>query len=250
MQHKRIAPVLGILSSIALWIAIAASIGEFRRFLPWPWEVAGHLWRMLASVECWTDIALTAARTIVAFGMGIILGVPLGMLLGLTPRCYDVAQVPVDFIRSVPVTALFPVAMLFLGVGDAAKLACVTTGCALILLVYSAGAVRNLPDIYNLVAQTLRLNRWQAFWKITVPASLPEIANGLRVAASISLILVVVLEMFIGSTRGLGLRLYDDQQLFRIHDMYATLFLIGALGYFANVGLAILQERLLHWAGK
>ena len=81
MQHKRIAPALGVLIGIALWIVIAASIGKFRRFLPWPWEVAEHLWRMLASLEYWTDIALTTARTILAFGMGIVLGVPLGMLL-------------------------------------------------------------------------------------------------------------------------------------------------------------------------
>lgn len=107
-----------------------------------------------------------------------------------------------------------------------------------------------MPFIYHLVARSLRLNRWDGFWKVTLPASLPEIANGLRVAASIALILVVVLEMFVGSAKGLGLRLYDDQQLFRINDMYGTLVLIGGLGYVANWGLGVVQERFLHWSGK
>jgi NitT/TauT family transport system permease protein len=85
---------------------------------------------------------------------------------------------------------------------------------------------------------------------VTLPAALPEIANGLRVAVSITLILVVVLEMFVGSSKGLGLRLYNDQQMFRIKDMYASLLLIGGLGYLANLGLASLQERLIHWSTK
>ena len=152
--------------------------------------------------------------------------------------------------RSVPVPALFPVAMLFFGIGDTAKVVSVAVGCGLIVLVASAGAVQNTPEIHNFVAQMLRLSRRATFWKVRLPAALPEIANGLRVAISITLILVVVLEMIVGSSRGLGLRLYNDQQIFRIKDMYATLLLIGAIGYLANVGLAALQEKLVHWTGK
>lgn len=249
-RQQQLAPLVGIAVCLGLWVAVAAAIGDLRRFLPWPWEVAVHLGQTLATEQCWLDVALTSARALVAFATGAAVGVPVGLLLGLNPRYYDASRIAIDFVRSVPVTALFPVAMLFLGIGDAAKLACVALGCGLIVLVHAAGAVRNVPFIYNLVARSLRLTRWEAFWKITLPASLPEIANGLRVAASIALILVVVLEMFVGSSGGLGLRLYDDQQLFRINDMYGTLLLIGALGYLANWILGAMQERFLHWSGR
>lgn len=249
-RRRHVAPLIGVAGCLALWVVLAAALGDLRRFLPWPWVVAQHLAMALATTQCWLDIAMTTARMVVAFAIGAAVGVPAGLLLGLNPKYYDASRVAIDFVRSVPVTALFPVAMLFLGIGDSAKLASVALGCALVVLVHSAGAVRNIPFLYGLVGRSLRLTRWGAFWKITLPASLPEIANGLRVAASIALILVVVLEMFVGSARGLGLRLYDDQQLFRINDMYATLFLIGGLGYVANWGLGMLQDRLLHWSGR
>jgi NitT/TauT family transport system permease protein len=249
-RRQQIAPLIGVVLCLTLWVVVAAALGDLRRFLPWPWVVALHLVRTLGTAQCWLDIALTAARTVVAFAIGAVVGVPAGLLLGLNPKYYEASRVAIDFVRSVPVTALFPVAMLFLGIGDTAKLACVALGCALIVLVHSAGAVRNTPFLYGLVARSLRLTRWGAFGKVTLPASLPEIANGLRVASSIALILVVVLEMFVGSAGGLGLRLYDDQQLFRISDMYGTLLLIGGLGYLANWGLGMMQERFLHWSGK
>lgn len=249
-RWSRLAPLLGVLGCLALWVLLSVLLGDLRRFLPWPWEVARHLLEALAVRQTWVDIGLTTARAILAFALGAAFGVPAGLLLGLNPKYYDASRVAIDFVRSVPVTALFPVVMLFFGIGDAAKLACVALGCGLIVLVHSAGAVRNVPFLYGLVARSLSLTRWSAFWKVTLPASLPEVANGLRVAASISLVLVVVLEMFAGSSAGLGLRLYDDQQLFRIDDMYGTLFLIGALGYSANWALAAVQQRFLHWSGK
>jgi NitT/TauT family transport system permease protein len=198
----------------------------------------------------WQDLGMTLLRTLAAFIIGAAIGAPLGLGLGLQRRIYDVMQVPVDFIRSIPVTALFPVAMIFFGIGDSAKLATVTFACALIILVNSAGAVRNLDPTYAHLAQLLRLSAAKRLWSITLPAALPEIANGLRVAASISLILVIVLEMFVGSDAGLGRRLYDDQQLFRVVDIYSTLLLIGFLGYGINAALVMAQHRWVHWAGR
>lgn len=192
-NRKQLAPLVGVAICLSLWVALTAASGDLRRFLPWPWEVAAHLAQTLTTMRCWLDIALTSARAIVAFAIGAVVGVPLGLLLGLNPRAYEASRVAIDFVRSVPATALFPVAMLFLGIGEASKLACIALGCALIILVHSAGAVRNAPFIYRLVARSLHMTRWGTFWKVTIPASMPEIANGLRVAASIALILVVCL---------------------------------------------------------
>jgi NitT/TauT family transport system permease protein len=239
-----------MLVCFAVWTAVSALLGEQRRFFPWPWQVLAELLRTLVTAECWIDVMGTLSRTVVAFTVGTLLGGPIGILLGYRHSWYEAARVPIDFMRSVPIPALFPVAMLFFGIGDTAKIVSVAVGCGLIVLVNSAGAVRNTPEIYKYLGQILSLSRRERFWKVTLPAALPEIANGLRVAVSVTLILVVVLEMFVGSSKGLGLRLYNDQQIFRIKDMYASLLMIGGLGYFANVGLAYLQERFVHWSGK
>lgn len=241
---------LGIAGSLVVWTMVSAALGDLRVFLPWPWEVFAHLVAILGTADCWDDIAQTGVRTLVAFIAGVVIGVPLGMLLGLHHSVYRATMVPIDFIRSIPVTALFPVAMLFLGVGDAAKLACVTLACGLITLVTAAGAVHHRPKIHGQVGRMLEMSRSRQFCQITLPAAFPEVVHGMRVAVSIALILVVVLEMFVGSERGLGMRLYDDQQLFRTHDMYATLVLIGAFGYLINTGIRALENHFLHWADK
>jgi ABC-type nitrate/sulfonate/bicarbonate transport system permease component len=86
--------------------------------------------------------------------------------------------------------------------------------------------------------------------KVVLPEALPQIAAGLRLALSLSLIIVVVLEMFIGTTRGLGFAIYNAHMTYQIPDMYAFLVLAGLIGYFINQGFAKVQEKVIHWAGK
>jgi NitT/TauT family transport system permease protein len=80
--------------------------------------------------------------------------------------------------------------------------------------------------------------------------ALPQIATGLRVAISISFIVVVVTEMFIGTNVGLGQRIYDSYLTYRIPELYATLVVIGFLGYIVNKALILAEHKAIHWTGK
>ena len=93
-------------------------------------------------------------------------------------------------------------------------------------------------------------SRWDTFWKIVVPESAPGIFAGLRVALSLSFVLIVVTEMFIGTNVGLGHRIINSQLIYRIPDMYAGVVLAGLVGYLGNHALLHLEGRVLHWVGR
>jgi NitT/TauT family transport system permease protein len=93
-------------------------------------------------------------------------------------------------------------------------------------------------------------SRIRVLWDVMLLESLPQTFVGLRNGVSLALVIVVVAEMFIGSTDGLGQRVFEAQQLFDMPDMYAAIFAAGALGYGFNLLFLTIERRFVHWSGK
>ncbi len=129
-------------------------------------------------------------------------------------------------------------------------MAIVIYACSLIVLVNTAyGAIQvKVPRL--LCATVMGASRWDSFWKIVVPESAPGIFAGLRIALSLSFVLIVVTEMFIGTTVGLGYQIINSQMVYRIPDMYAGIVLAGVVGYLGNRALLSVEGRVLHWVGR
>jgi NitT/TauT family transport system permease protein len=246
-------------SFISLWlplgIILAWSVVSFGKivdplFLPTPWAVARSLFAGLTQGSLGRDFVATVGRSLVGFTAAGILGVPFGLLIGRSRMLAQATQPTIDFFRSVPATALFPLFLFFFGLGDAAKIAIVIYACALIILVNTAYGARQVKDLRILSAQVMGATRRDIFWSIVLPESAPGIFAGLRIALSLSFVLIVVTEMFIGTTVGLGYQIMNSQLVYRIPDMYAGIVLAGLTGYIANLVLVRLEARILHWVGK
>ena len=93
-------------------------------------------------------------------------------------------------------------------------------------------------------------NPWQIFKDVLLMESLPQTFIGLRSGISISLVIVIVAEMFIGTEQGLGKRIIDAQQILNVKDMYASILVTGILGYFLNMLFLLVEKRFIHWSGK
>jgi ABC-type nitrate/sulfonate/bicarbonate transport system permease component len=93
-------------------------------------------------------------------------------------------------------------------------------------------------------------SRLRVLTDVMLMESLPQTFVGLRNGVSLALVIVVVAEMFIGSTDGLGQRVFEAQQLFAMPDMYAAIFAAGALGYGFNLLFLLIERRFVHWSGK
>lgn len=246
IRHTILVPLL----LVALWwVAVLAGVAN-PLFLPSPIDVFKTLGVIVAKNQVTMDILVTLARTIVGFAISTLIGMLIGLIVGIDRRIYNYFEFIIDFLRSIPATALFPLLILFFGVGDVAKVTAVVFSCSLILVINTAYGVMNSRKTRLLMIQMYGATRYQRFTKVILPEALPQIFVGLRTAVSIALILIVVTEMFIGTTVGLGYRIYNAQLVYRMPEMYAAILLTGILGYVLNQCFAIAERKLIHWGGK
>lgn len=246
-NHKK---WIGPIALIAVWLLVTVTKMVDPFFLPTPVIVGKQLAVLLSSIETYEHIAKTFYRMIAGFTIAVGIGVPLGIILGYWEKVYDSVEFIIDFFRSFPATAMFPLFMLAFGLGDGSKIALVVFGCSLLILVNTTYGVHGGSQTRKLVAETMKASEAYIMTKVVLPEALPQIAAGLRLALSLSLIIVVVLEMFIGTTRGLGYLIYNAHMTYQIADMYAYIVLAGLIGYFINQGFVKLEDKIIHWAGK
>jgi NitT/TauT family transport system permease protein len=200
--------------------------------------------------ELLKDFSYTLLRTLEAFVLASLFGVPIGILLGSNERSYRSVEFLIDFFRSTPSSALIPLFLMIFGVSDINKVAIAAFGALLIVLFNSAYGVINARKQRVMAAKVMGASRWQIFKDVLVWESLQPTFVGLRSAVSMALVIVIVAEMFIGSERGLGHRIIDSQQVMNVRDMYASILAAGGLGYALNVLFLMLEKRIVHWSGR
>lgn len=219
-------------------------------FLPPLRDVVTSLFSLLSKPTTYHDIGVTVMRAVAGLGLSFAVAVPLGLLLGRLPNVYEFVELPVDFFRSIPSSALFFLFILFFGVGNASKIAVVVYGCSLILLVgaiYGARPTREKQDRVNMLI-SFGATRLQVLYFAVLPDAIPHIAASLRVCVSLALVLVIVTEMFLGSNDGLGHALYDRYLAYDIAQMFSLLIVLGAIGYLANRLSIWVERRTAFWA--
>lgn len=243
--------IIGPIILLIIWWFISLLGIVSPLLLPSPLKVGSAFIKLtFVTGELWKDCYSTVWRMLIGLSISIIFGIPLGILVGAIPRFARSIEFLIDFFRSIPAIALFPLFLLVLGVGDASKLAIVIYGCTLILIINSAYGVSHAPRIRRRVGKAFRLKRHQVLVKIIFPDALPQIVVGLRTALSLALVLVVVSEMFFGTSRGLGYRIYEYHLVFSTPEMYTAIIWTGILGYIFNKLFVFFERRVIHWAGQ
>ena len=246
----RFLPVLGPLLLFIIW-DIAVRGGFIKAILlPTPFDTISALVSGLTGGPLLTDFLVTVWRTVQAFLIAAIVGVPLGVLLGSNEKAYRSVEFLIDFFRSTPSSALIPLFLLIFGVSDINKVAIAAFGAFLIVIFNSAYGVINARKQRVMAAKVMGASRWQIFKDVLIWESLQPTFVGLRSAVSMALVIVIVAEMFIGSDNGLGHRIIDAQQVLNVKSMYAAILAAGALGYALNVLFLFAERRIVHWSGR
>ena len=241
-----IGPVLLLL---VWWLAFDAQWVS-HKLLPSPWSTVWSLWESVASGSITKDFVSTLARTLYAFAMAAAAGIPIGIVLGSNQKVYRSIEFLVDFFRSTPATAMFPLFLLIFGIGDFAKIAVAAFAAWLVVVFNVAYGVMNARQTRILAARVMGASSLRVFRDVMFFESLPQTFVGLRMAASVALVVIIVAEMFIGSSDGLGRRIIDSQQVFDLQQMYASIIASGVMGYGMNLLFLAIEKRLVHWAGR
>ena len=242
--------IIGPILLILVW-AVASQLQLVDKFfLPDPFTVIKKLIELIGSGAILGDLFSTLGRVILSFIIALVVGLPLGLFLGRSEKIYRSVEFIIDFFRSTPATALFPLFLLVFGITDKSKIAVAAFASMLIIIFNTAYGVMNAKKSRVLAAQIMgatkaQIFRWILFWE-----SLPQTFIGLRSAISLSLVVIIVTEMFIGTTSGLGRKIIDSQITYEISTMYAVILLTGILGYLLNLLFLAVEKRVLHWSGK
>ena len=220
-------------------------------FVPPPHKVFIQLYAIIANGSIFLDVTATLLRMLGGLGLAILFGVPAGILLGYSLRLYRSLEVLIDFFRSLPSAALFPVFMIIFGIGNTTKVLIVAFASTLIMLINSIHGVKACSQSRIMVARACQATSLQVLLKVIFWQALPDIFMGIRVCISISLVLSIVMEMFFGGTdRGLGAAIWWAQNSYRISDLWAVILITGVTGYCINKLSEMLDRRIVHYRGR
>lgn len=247
---QRLRPLLGVFILIVAWALIHASGAVDPVLLPSPIETTQAFWKAMTEGTLGADFGKTIVRTLSSFAIAMVIAVPLGIVLGASQRVYESIEFVIDFFRSTPASAMFPLFLVIFGPGDTTKIAVAAFGAALVILFNVAYGVMSARKQRQLAARVMRAPRWRVLTDVTLLESMPQVFVGMRSGVSLALVIVIVAEMFIGSTDGLGQRVMNAQMIFDMPEMYAAIFAAGALGYVMNLLFLLAERRFVHWGGK
>jgi NitT/TauT family transport system permease protein len=243
-------PAVGAVGFIFAWWLIAWLKLVDPVLLPSPQDSAKAIWTGFVGGTLGKDLLVTVRRTLSAFAIAVAVAVPLGLILGSSTRLYRSVEFLIDFFRSTPASALFPLFLVILGVGEGTKVAVAAFGAGLLILFNTAYGVMNARKTRQAAARVMGASPARVMMGVTLLESLPQTFVGMRSGVSFALVIVIVAEMFIGSTDGLGQRVINAQMIFNMPEMYATIFAAGVLGYGLNLVFIIIERRFIHWGGK
>ena len=208
--------------------------------------VLSELFRDVASGEIVRHLGISLWRAALGYSAAAVFAILLGIAMGYWRRVYDACEITVELVRAVPPPAVIPLAMVFLGIGDALKVFIIFFACAFPILVNTIDGVRSVDPVLVRTARTFGLTRAGIVGRIILPVAAPTIMTGLRIATAIALILTVISEM-IGATAGIGYYILGSQRTLHITQMYAGMIVLALTGYAINRGFQAVDGRLMAW---
>lgn len=248
--RRAIELAVGPLLLVAIWwIAFKGQLVN-KDLLPSPFDTLRDTAVSIADGKMTRDVLRTIERVAYSVLIAIVAGVPVGIVLGAKAAIYRSLEFLVDFFRSTPATAMFPLFLLLFGLGDFAKIAVAAFAAWLVIVFNVAYGVMNARQTRILAARSMGASSLRIFKDVIFLETLPQTFIGLRTAVSLALVVIIVAEMFIGATDGLGHRIIDAQISYSLTDMYGSILVTGVLGYGLNLALLLMERSLVHWSGK
>jgi ABC-type nitrate/sulfonate/bicarbonate transport system permease component len=245
-ERRRYVALAAFALLIALWEFASRRGWVSTIFLPRPSAVMEALVELVRSGALWGHLK----ESLIRMAGGWLLGTALGFLAGFAIGLFSVARsVGIPFVSAlfpIPKIALLPLMILWLGIGEASKIATIALGVFFPTVIAVYAGVDGVPRNLIRMAQSFGMPWRDVVRKIVLPGAWPAILSGFRITASIALILLVSAEM-IGAQRGIGQFVLQAGNLMNTEDLVAGIVLLSLLGLAIGTALSRLERRLARW---
>jgi ABC-type nitrate/sulfonate/bicarbonate transport system permease component len=235
------------LAGFAALLEIAPRVGAVpAEYAPPTSKIVTTLVRLVQRADFWVALRDTLETWAIGLAIAVAAAVAIGVLLGTIPLLGEFTATTVEFLRPIPSVALIPLVVVLYGP---------TIRSAVVLVVYAAfwqvlvqvlHGVADVDPVARDTARVYRLNLWARLRYLVWPTALPYVVTGVRLAASVALILAITGELVVGSP-GLGQQIEVARQSNAVVNVYALVVVTGLLGVLANVATRTVERRVLAW---
>jgi sulfonate transport system permease protein len=231
---------------IIAWFAATAS-GVVKPYqLASPHAVIAEFGQLSASGALWSDLGASIERVALGFGLALLSAIVLGALVGTSRVAERLIDPTLQAVRAVPSLAWVPLILLWLGIGETAKVALIAIGAFFPIYVSLAAGIRNVDRKLLDVARVLNVRGTALAVRVLVPAALPQLLVGARIGLTQAWLFLVAAEL-LASTKGLGFLLTEGQQISRTDEILVAVLLFAICGKISESAMRKIERRLVGW---
>jgi len=238
---------------LALWQAASFAHLAPHLFLPTPGEVYAAAVLIYqdgyANATLWEHVSASLARIFIAGVIAIGLGVPIGLLMGLSRWAKGVFDAPIEFYWPLPPLAYLPLMIIWLGIGEASKITLLALAMFAPVALSAQAGVRSVTQERVNAALSLGANRWQLLGDVILPSALPEILTGVRIALGVGWGTLVAAEL-IAATRGIGYLIMSASQFLATDVVFVGIAIIAACAFAFSFLMRLAERVLVPWKGQ
>jgi len=231
---------------LVVWY-VGARVGAISpQILPAPGDVLSGFWSVSQTGELWNDIAISTGRALGGLAIGGSIGFGLGIINGVSPLLAKLTDTTLQMVRNIPILALIPMAILWFGIGEAAKIFLIALGVFFPIYLNTYHGIRGVDHRLIEMARSYRLSRVQLFRHVIFPGALPSILVGLRYALGIMWLVLIVAEM-VSASSGIGYMTMNARDDMQTNIVVLGILIYALLGKLADILAYGLERRCLRW---
>ncbi|HDS9367541.1 TPA: taurine ABC transporter permease TauC [Escherichia coli] len=239
---------------LTVWWTVAALQLISPLFLPPPQQVLAKLLTIAGpqgfmDATLWQHLAASLTRIVLALLAAVVIGIPVGIAMGLSPTVRGILDPVIELYRPVPPLAYLPLMVIWFGIGETSKILLIYLAIFAPVAMSVLAGVKSAQQVRIRAAQSLGASRAQVLWFVILPGALPEILTGLRIGLGVGWSTLVAAEL-IAATRGLGFMVQSVGEFLATDVVLAGIAVIAIIAFLLELGLRALQRRLTPWHGE
>lgn len=249
MRNRRTELLLTVAGPAAL-LLVWEILSRTETIDPLFWPAPSSLWGTTISLfterGLLADIGISLYRILMGFVIGALPGIILGLAMGLFWPVRVFLMPIASAIYAIPKIAILPLVIIAFGIGELSKIMIVAISIFFLVALNTMSGVLSIDSQFRDVARNLGASRWELFWTVALPGSLPAIFTGLRLSLGFALVVIVGAE-FLAADKGVGFMIWQSYQTLRIQQMFVGLVITGIMGWALTLVIDALERIVVPW---